>query len=175
MAVSAGVLSVASNSGLGASSAGTTVASGASLELQNNVTITGEALSLAGPGANGTGALRNLSGSNTYSGAITLTGDTVVQSDAGLLTLNSATPIAGTGFNLTVQGAGNVEIDSAINTGVGGSLTVAGGTVALLGSSNFTGGTLISGGTAQINSPTSLGMSPARSPSPAARSRRRRR
>lgn len=57
--VNAGSLVAANNTALGTNGGGTVVANGASLVLQNNVTVTGEALSITGTGNGGFGALQS--------------------------------------------------------------------------------------------------------------------
>ena len=157
--VNAGILSVANNLALGTTAAGTTVASGASLELQGGITITGEALSITGAGSASSGALRNLSGDNTYAGTITLTGAATIQSDSGTLTLDVATgnAITATAQNVTFTGAGNISVADAIAT-TSGSVTKTGtGTLILSGANTYTGGTAINGGVLQVNSSGALG------------------
>ncbi len=66
---------IATNSGaLGNGSTGTTVAAGGVLSLSNNITIASEPLTIGGVGNNFNGPLNSESGSNTYSGSITLQG-----------------------------------------------------------------------------------------------------
>jgi len=83
--VTAGVLNVRDGAALGGAAGGTSVASGAALELEGDITVAGEALALSGTGVAGSGALRNVSGSNAWNGTITLAGATAIQSDAGQL------------------------------------------------------------------------------------------
>ena len=74
-AISAGALNVQNNNALGTTTSGTLVYSGAALELQNAtaVTIGAEALTLSGTGTGlASGALRNVTGNNSFGGAITL-------------------------------------------------------------------------------------------------------
>ncbi|MBU3586214.1 hypothetical protein, partial [Polynucleobacter sp. AM-26B4] len=82
---------------------GVTVASGAALELSGGITIGDEALSLNGTGVSSGGALRNISGNNTYGGAITLVTNAVrINSDSDTLTLNkSTTAITATNIGLS--------------------------------------------------------------------------
>src|SRR5207248_2239798 len=87
--VSAGILNIQNGSALGGTAAGTTVSSGATLQLQNNITVGAEALTLSGTGASGIGALDNLSGTNSYGGLLTLAGATTISSDAGTLNLTN--------------------------------------------------------------------------------------
>ncbi len=154
--VSAGILSLANNLATGTVAGGVVVNSGGSLELQNAITVGAEALSLTGTGSAGSGALRNLSGNNTWGGTVTLAGPATLQSDNGTLTLNAATAVAGTGQALTVQGAGNTTISGAIATGTG-SLTKAGsGLLTLSGTNSYSGGTNVSGGTLLLSGATAL-------------------
>ena len=116
--VAAGVLNIQVNSGLGTTKNGTSVLAGAALQLQNNIT-TSDALNLAGTGVADDGALRNISGNNTYGGTITLNSNVRINSDSDTLTLsnsvNGAAANAGLGaFDLTIGGDGNTTISGAI-------------------------------------------------------------
>lgn len=113
-AVNQGTLIAASNNALGATASGTTVASGATLALQNNVNIPAEALSLSGTGAGGAGALESISGNNSYAGAITVVADSTINS----ATANNTLTISGnvsSNFGLTVTGAGNTTITGVLS------------------------------------------------------------
>ena len=146
--VSAGVLNIQNNTGLGTTAGGTTVSNGATMQFQNNVTIGNEALNIRGTGAAGqTGALVNVSGTNNYGGLLTLAGATTLSSDSGTLNLTNAGTITGATFGLTLAGAGNGSISSIIGT-TSGSLTKNGtGTWTLSGANTFTGATTVNGGT----------------------------
>src|SRR5207302_1251578 len=106
--VNAGILNIQSNTALGSTAGGTTVASGATLQLQNNITVGAEALTISGTGAAGqNGVLVNVSGTNNFGGAITLGATAVISSDSGTLNLTNNGAITGTGTsNLTLTGAG---------------------------------------------------------------------
>ena len=96
------------------------VATNAALELESasGITVGAEALSLDGTGVSNGGALRNVSGTNTWQGLITLAAAAEIQSDAGTLTLDPATGDAVTGtFALTVDGAGAVTVSDPIEIG----------------------------------------------------------
>lgn len=73
MTVTGGAVNIQSASALGfTTSAGTSVISGGALQLQGGVVFDPETLALIGTGTNGTGALRNMSGNNTFTGPITM-------------------------------------------------------------------------------------------------------
>jgi autotransporter-associated beta strand protein len=147
--VNNGMLSISNSSALGTATGNTTVSSGASLELQGGITVGAEALTILGTGMSNSGALRNLSGTNVYGGAVTLgTGGATIQSDAGLLTVSGI--IGGSAQPLTVQGTGNTTLGGVIGTTTG-TLTKAGtGTLILSGANTYTGQTLVNDGTLQI-------------------------
>jgi autotransporter-associated beta strand protein len=177
--VSTGVLNIRNNAGLGGTAGGTTVASGAALELQGGITIGAEVLSLNGTGIAAGGALRNISGDNTYGGLITLAGASRINSDSGTLTLDVASGNAITGTqNLTLGGAGNITVADPIATSTGtltysgtgtailagnntytGLTTVSAGTLTLSGSNIGTGGTTLTAGTLNVNHAHALGNS----------------
>jgi fibronectin-binding autotransporter adhesin len=119
--ISNGVVQLGNAAGLGATNGGTTVVSGATLDL-NGQTVGNEALSLAGTGVGGNGALINSSASAaSLSGAITLTGNTVIGTTSGM----TLTGVMGGGFSLTKTGAATLTLD-AVNTYSGGTVVNAG-------------------------------------------------
>jgi len=157
--VSAGVLNIRNGSALGSTAAGTSVTSGAALELQGGIAIGAEAVSLAGSGISSAGALRNISGTNSLAGNITLTSATRINSDAGLLTLTGTIAVDTSNRNLTFGGAGNTAITGAGTIGNLGTGTVTKdgtGTLTIGGTSSpvalsYTGLTTVSAGTLIIN------------------------
>ena len=121
--VKAGVLNIRHNTALGTIAAGTTVASGAALQLQGGITVGSEALALSGTGIAATGALRSISGANIYRGPVTLGGATRINSDADSLTFE-VNGITGTNTSLTIGGAGDTTITAPVNLGAAsGALT----------------------------------------------------
>ncbi|MBB3594213.1 outer membrane autotransporter protein [Rhizobium sp. BK529] len=144
--VNAGVLNIRNSSALGSTVAGTNVASGAALQIEGGITVGAEALTLNGTGIANDGALRNISGVNSYGGPITLGSAVRINSDAGVLTLGT---IMGPGQNLTLGGAGNVSVTGVLGI-TSGTLTKDGSGTAILSATNtYTGATIINGGTLQ--------------------------
>lgn len=168
--VSAGILNIRNSSALGAVmsnettstaiGAGTTVASGATLQLQNNISVGAEALNLSGTGAAGqNGALVNVSGTNSFGGAITLAANTSIASDSGRLNLTNTGAVVGSGGSktLTLTGAGDGSLAGSLDSGVT-TLTKNGtGLWTLSGTNAHTGATTVNAGT--LNVTGSLGTS----------------
>ncbi len=157
-----GILEVRSDGALGTTDVGTTVSSGQTLRLANNITVTGEALSITGA-ASGvtTPALNNLSDNNTWTGALTV-GDTAtfarIGSDAGKLTYSGTVALSSTATNvLVLQGNGDIEFSNVISgaSNVWGSSTGT-GTRTFSGANTYTGGTSINGGTLSVSSLNSV-------------------
>ena len=151
--VSAGYLNLRHSDALGSSSV--TVATGASLGLENNITLAGHRATLTGQGWIG-GVLRNLSGNNAWAGEITAVADsgvTRISSDAGTLTLTGEINQDNGGCDqLVFQGNGNTVVTGAIDGSSRVTRSNAGrGVVSLLGDNTYTGQTLINGGILEIN------------------------
>jgi len=143
MTVTRGRLTIRNGSALGTTGAGTTVASGGALELEGGIAVGAETLSVAGTGISTGGALRNLSGTNSYGGAITQTAATRINSDAGLLTLSGT--IGGV-FGLTFGGAGDITVSNTIGIGTGTLTKDGAGTLTLSAANSFSGTTTLSAG-----------------------------
>ena len=105
--ISGGIVKVQNNTSLGTTAAGTTVASGAAIQIDGSGLTVGEAItSLAGDGG-GTGALRNLANSNTWSGAITVANTGArINSDGGTLTLSGGINENGNSLKTLTFGGG---------------------------------------------------------------------
>ena len=147
--ISKGALRAAHSTALGTTAGGVTVASGAALELEGDITIDAETLSLSGSGISTGGALRNISGNNSYGGLITLSVATHINSDSGVLTLDVASgdAISATNKNITFGGSGNITVADPIATGTGTLIKTGAGTLTLSGVNSYTGKTTISDGT----------------------------
>jgi autotransporter-associated beta strand protein len=105
-------------------------------------------LGLSGDGISSGGALRNLSGANSYAGAITLGAATRINSDSGNLTLSGG--ISGT-QNLSIGGAGNTTVSGTLATGTGTLAKDGLGTLVLSANNTYTGETLVTAGTLIVN------------------------
>jgi autotransporter-associated beta strand protein len=160
--ISNGVVRASNNTALGTVAGGVTVSSGAALELIGGITIGDEALTLNNTGISSGGALRNISGNNTYGGLITLSTNAArINSDSGTLTLNkSTTAITASNINLTIGGSGDTTISTAITTGSGTLTKDGSGTLILSGNNSYTGLTTVSAGTLKLGGAGSGSNSP---------------
>jgi autotransporter-associated beta strand protein len=126
--ISNGAVRVSNVNGLGATNGGTTVIAGAALEVDGGITIGAEALTLSNNGISSGGALRSISGANTYGGLITLGTGVAVGVDADSLTLTGGVT-SGVGSSFTKVGAGTLILNSTSTaTGI---VTISGGTMQL--------------------------------------------
>ena len=153
--------------GLGSTSGGTTVASGAQLRLNatnSGLTVGSEALTLSGDGLTGSagGALRNAAGTNTWQGKVTLAADATIGTAASTsLTLDvvSGNAIEASNRNLTLDGAGTMRINDAISLGTGGLTKTGSGRAILAASNSYIGATTIGLGILEIASGGSISSS----------------
>lgn len=146
--VNNGVVQAANTNALGTGT--TNITSGAGLELSGGISPT-NAIAVTGTGLGGAGAIRNVSGTNTASGTITLGGDTRIAADAGS-TLNLTGNVTGTNRNLELTGAGDITL-SRITTGTGGLTVNSTGTITLNGgatANTYTGTTTVNSGTLSL-------------------------
>ena len=156
--VSAGILTIRNAAALGATTTGTSITAGATLQIDGGVTTLAEPLTVRGAGdAGGTGAVESLSGTNTYAGLLTLGADSTIASDAGLIVFSHAGNIGGAGFDLTLTGGGDGRIDSVIATGAGLVNKAGAGTWKLAGSNTYTGRTSVTEGLLEISTLKNVG------------------
>ncbi|HTS16529.1 MAG TPA: autotransporter-associated beta strand repeat-containing protein [Verrucomicrobiae bacterium] len=144
--INGGAINIQNAAALGTGSI--TVNNGGALQLQGGISE-GLALTLNGTGVANDGALRNVSGNNTYSGNMTFGSATRINSDSGTLTISSS--ITGGNFGLTIGGAGITLFSAAIPSSVG-SLTKDGtGTLILANTADaYAGDTTISAGVLKL-------------------------
>ncbi|MCE9555123.1 MAG: autotransporter-associated beta strand repeat-containing protein [Planctomycetes bacterium] len=141
--VSAGTLIASNASALGTTAAGTSISSGATLDVRANIGT--EAItSLEGVGVGGNGALITGSGSGTVGGAVTLVGTANI-GGAGALTIGGAIGDGGSGFGITKVGAGVTTLTGA-NTYIGPT-TINAGSLIVNGSLAAGSAVSINGGT----------------------------
>jgi fibronectin-binding autotransporter adhesin len=126
-----------------------TVSNLGNFQVQGGVTLSNkfDISNTGGPTANG--AIENVSGSNSITGAVTVSGASRIQSDSGTLTIAGATGLAGN--SLDVGGSGNTTFTGAVTGTAASSLTKDGsGTLAMgVASPAFAGSVAINGGTLQ--------------------------
>lgn len=141
--VNQGIVRATNSGALGTGTAN--IASGGTLQLSGGLSIN-EAINVTGQGVGGSGAINNVSGTNTLSGTITETGATRLTADSGT-TLNLTGNLTGTNTNTTFAGPGTVNV-ARITTG-SGEVTVESGTVTFNGTTNantYTGLTTVASG-----------------------------
>ena len=114
--VTTGALNIQHATALGTAATGTTVDSGAALQLQGGIAVNSETLALNGTGISASGALRSISGDNIWRGLITLNSATRINSEADSLTFEIS-GINGTNTSLTIGGAGDTTITAHVNLG----------------------------------------------------------
>lgn len=153
-----GALTVADNNALGSTNSGTEVKSGAVLRLSNGITISGEALTLAGTGINSDGALRSVGGSNAYLGLITASSSTTYLGAATNATLVVSNVNSGS-QELWVVGDGTTVIaGGATNSGSGTAFVKTNtGTAVLVSSNAWSGNEYIRQGTVILSNNNALG------------------
>ncbi|HQL72468.1 MAG: Extracellular serine protease precursor [Planctomycetes bacterium ADurb.Bin126] len=118
--VSTGVLNVQSNTALGSTTGQTTVASGARVELQGGVTVTGESVAINGTGGNNFGSLQSANGDNVWAGPVILNGgsDTRVGASEGTLTISGVIQDGATN-RIRIRNNNGTTIFSGANTYTG--------------------------------------------------------
>lgn len=153
--ISGGYIEMQNSAALGNNTGTISVNAGAALRLSGGIAVGAKALSLEGSGIASGGALRNVSGNNSYGGAITLTGLSRINSDAGTLTLGGA--IGNSGNDLTFGGAGNI-VASGVISGPGMLIVDGTGIVTLSNNANtYSDQTLIKSGTLSVSKIGSVG------------------
>ena len=145
--------------GLGATSAGTVIASGAALDISNSVSTSAEPLTVSGTGINGNAIYNSNSASGSFAGPITLVGPTTVGAiAAGALTFNGPTNIDANTLTVNAISTGRTFLTGIVSgTGalvVNGSST---GDYVPSGAHTYTGGTTLSAGSFTAISVNSTG------------------
>ena len=160
VAINSGTLDIQRAGALG--SGATTVAAGASLEIvggSGGLAVGNVPVTINGTGVGGTGALRNLSGNNSWTGAITLGGNAQINTVGGMLTFTGHVVSSS---NLTKSGVGTLVLNDDNSTSLTGPVTVAGGALrveqsnALGVGDNFVSVTVNNGATVQFQGGISI-------------------
>jgi len=149
-AINGGSILMTNANALGTTAAGTTVAAGSTLFLQNNIAVGAEALDLTGNGAGNNGALQSSSGNNSWGGNITVAAGTRISNTAAGTTLTIGGGINSTNQSTTLgrSGAnGNITVNGALSLGNGGIAKEGTGTLTLNSANTFSGATGITAGT----------------------------
>ena len=147
--VNAGALNLRNSAALGTTAGGTTVNNGGEIQLEGGVAIGAESLTLNGSGATGRGALRNMSGNNSWAGNIVLGSNATIQSVLGQLTLSGTLGNGGNGADFLFDGAGNTLVTGTI-TNNADVIKNGTGTLTLQGANTYTGGTFVNGGVLRL-------------------------
>ncbi|MCB9339382.1 MAG: autotransporter-associated beta strand repeat-containing protein [Lewinellaceae bacterium] len=149
-----GANGTATNTPLGTTAAGTTIAAGAMFDLNGFTLGTAEALTLNGTGISNSGVLTNTGGNATYSGAITLASDcTIAATPSG--TLNLSGNISGN-FILSLGNDGSGTF-SGVMSGSGAVTKFGTGTWTFSGANSYSGATTITAGTLRYGANNALG------------------
>jgi len=162
--INTGTLRITNASGLGNTSR-VTIASGATLDVSGVSQTNSNAVTVSGAGdtvAGRTGAITNTTSTDaTLRGLVTLAGDTTISAASGDLNLTNAGSITGSGFTLTAltNGSKNIQIDSTIDTGLGGIIKTGTGRLTLNAGNSYTGTTQINAGTVRVTHARGLGES----------------
>ncbi|MBN8575810.1 MAG: autotransporter-associated beta strand repeat-containing protein [Cytophagales bacterium] len=150
-AVSAGTLRIGSATALGTVAGGTTVNSGAAIDINGQNYAAAEPLTLNGTGISGGGAIFNSSGSTAiFGGLITLASTSSISGTAGAINITNTGTITGAGFDLILDGLVGGTLTSNLGTGTGGLVKSGGGIWNLGGTNTFTGTVLIHAGTLRL-------------------------
>ncbi|WP_170062704.1 autotransporter-associated beta strand repeat-containing protein [Polaribacter filamentus] len=151
--IATGTINAQHDTALGAVSGPTIVNNGTTLQIEGGVSIA-EPITLYGAGISNTGALRSLSGNNTYSGTITSNANTVyIKADADILSITG-----GLVLNISTYMAGNgtIHIPSVIS-GAQPFYKTENGTLILSGANTYTNATTIQDGVLTIQHNQALG------------------
>lgn len=141
--VAAGVLQAAHSAALGSTAGNTVVSNAAQLRLSGNIATDEELILIgSGPGGSNLGVLRNVSGSNSVNGGITLTGgvDGRIQSAAGALLINGGLTSANQTVMLAPSAGASITVSNKpVNVGTATLLAHDPGTLNMNASSNVMG------------------------------------
>ena len=124
--VSAGTLKVTADDALGTTAAGTTVASGATLDFANVTYSTTEAVTVNG------GTICNFNRNSSFAGAITLGAHSIFDVDGTQLTVSGNVTDGANTYNITKTGDGILVLSNTTNS-YDGTTTISAGTLTVTG------------------------------------------
>jgi autotransporter-associated beta strand protein len=148
-----GALRLTTANATGTNAGGIFVQNGAALELSGGLTFVDDALTITGEGIASGGALKNLSGANTYQGAITIGngGARISNADTGnALTVRGITTAQFA--DVTFGGAGNITHSTTAISGAGNLIKDGAGILTSSAANTYTGATHINAGILNVSS-----------------------
>ncbi|MBX3740366.1 MAG: autotransporter-associated beta strand repeat-containing protein [Akkermansiaceae bacterium] len=155
--VTNGTLAIGHNNALGSTAGGTSIGSAGVLRLHDNITVTGEALTINGSSSGN--ALVNGDGNNVWAGTINanvVPGNVRIASGSGHLEIRGNVTISGNSSSgLVLTGTSDGEISGNIGQSGTGAKTLfktSSGTWVLSGTNTYTGATNIYAGTISVDS-----------------------
>jgi autotransporter-associated beta strand protein len=158
--VNEGVVRLKNSTACGTTASGISVAEsayGSALELEAGISIGAETLIMNGNGIANGGAMRNISGNNSYAGPITIHFQGArINSDQDTLTLAGGITTAA-GNDVTIGGAGNITVNTATITGAGAVTKDGAGTLELAAANDYTGATMVNVGTLKLTGSIAAG------------------
>ncbi|MGH8711432.1 MAG: beta strand repeat-containing protein, partial [Burkholderiales bacterium] len=146
--INAGTLVASNDNALGTTAAGTTVASGATLEIASGIAIGAETLNVSGAGVGSNGALVVTSGSGSLAGAVTLGASASIGGNGNLTLSGTVNNIAAGTSTLTQVGSGTLTFSNtvgatnaltAVTTSSGQTTAINGGSVSTTGAQTYGG------------------------------------
>ena len=158
--ISAGTIRIGNASALGTTAAGTSITSGAVLDLNGINYSNAEALTVNGTGISSGGAIINSSATGaTYAGLLTLGSASSIIGGTGTINISNAGTITGATFGLTLGGAQGGTLASILGTTTGTLTKQDAGTWTLSGANTYTGVTTINAGTLTLGVANALPIS----------------
>lgn len=151
--VDAGILRLTHANALGSTVSGTIVSNGASLQLQNSITVLNESLAISGTGVGATGALLSVSGDNRWSGAISLNAAATIANQTDDLFLHA---INNNGFTVTLRIQDIARLLGTLS-GTGGVTKTGTGQIVFEAQNTYLGVTNILGGSINLANSGTLG------------------
>ncbi|QIF01739.1 autotransporter-associated beta strand repeat-containing protein [Roseimicrobium sp. ORNL1] len=129
--ITQGAVSLRNAAAAGTTAGGVTVRNNAAVEFQGGFSYGSETLTLNGSGISGAGAVRNVSGNNTWAGGVSLASASTIRSDAGTLTLSGVISGANSLTIMTAASAAQVTFSGATSNSFTGPLNLNGGLLTL--------------------------------------------